>query len=341
MRRCFCFAAFLVAYALGCGLLGRFAPEPTVPMVSPKLDWWRAHAEEFDTLIIGSSRTYRQVVPSLFDAAMAAGGVPTRSYNLGIDGMRAPEDGYLLAQALAAHRGPLRYVIMECNSLKMEVPDDNADTLRAVYWHDLPRMGALLRLCFAPDYTGERRSIGKRISSGWGNLRHYSDHAKLWAWRSAHVGSGNERLLAAIGIVPSAPTFIEVGKAKDGYRAPTTAERMSGKLLRDYEKRLAEILAQPSVATDYGDAESQRELLRKCALVTAAGARPIFLAPPLLAPAVFTPADSTLFLNFALPARYPALFAIENRRDSGHTNSAGSALYTRLLAESLLHTLQP
>ncbi len=333
-------AVFCAAYALGCGMLGRQSPEPFVPMVSPKLAWWRAHAEEFDTLILGSSRTYRQVVPGIFDAAMAAGGTPTRSYNLGIDGMRPPEDGYLLEQALAARSSPLRFVIVECNALKMEVPEDNAETMRAVYWHDLPRMSALWGLTFAPGYEGEHRSIGKRISSGWGNLRHFSDHAKLGLWRNAHVGSGNERVLAAIGIAPSAPTFIEVGPRKDGYRPPTTAERMGGKLLRDYEHRLAEILAH-SARADLGDAESQREVVRKRDLILANGARPIFIAPPLLAPTVFTPMCGVIFLNFADPARFPALYAIENRRDTGHTNSAGSELYTRLLSEALLHTLTP
>ena len=336
-----CTLVFLGAYALGCGFLARFAPEPVVPIVSPKLDWWRTHAEEYDTLIIGSSRTYRQIIPATFDAAMAAGGIPTRSYNLGIDGMRPPEDTYLLERALAAHRTPLRFVVMECNALKMEIPDDNADTLRAVYWHDLPRMGVLWRLCFAPDYSGERRSAGKRFSSAWGNLRHYSDHARLWLWRNAHVGAGNERLLASIGIIPSAPTFIEVGPRKDGYRPPTTAERMSGKTLADYERRLAEILAHPAHGINYSDAESQRELLRKRDIVLATGARPIFIAPPLLESFVFTPAAEcgVTFLNFAAPARYPALYALENRRDSGHTNSAGSDIYTRLLADSLLHAL--
>ncbi len=339
-RTGFCLAIFCAAYALGCELLGRRAAEPFVPMVSPKLDWWRAHAEEFDTLIIGSSRTYRQVAPGIFDAAMAAGGTPTRSYNLGIDGMRPPEDSYLLEQALAARRSPLRFVILECNALKMEVPEDNADTLRAVYWHDLPRMSALWRLAFAPAYEGERRSVGKRISSGWGNLRHYSDHARLWLWRNAHVGSGNARLLASVGLAPSAPTFIEVGPRKDGYRPPTTAERMSGKLLRDYEHRLAEILTK-SPRADLADAESQREAARKRDRILAAGARPIFIAPPLLAPTIFTPMCGVVFLNFADPARFPALYAIENRRDTGHTNSAGSDLYTRLLAEALLHHLTP
>ena len=47
-----------------------------------------------------------------------------------------------------------------------------------------------------------------------------------------------------------------------------------------------------------------------------------------------------IFLDFSDPAKYPGLFAAENRRDSGHLNAKGSVLYSRLVAQHLAAALR-
>jgi len=58
------FAAGLFGTSL---LIGVRLPFPRIAIVSEKVDWLEAHGEEYDTLFIGSSRVYHQIIPELFD----------------------------------------------------------------------------------------------------------------------------------------------------------------------------------------------------------------------------------------------------------------------------------
>src|SRR5688572_12726450 len=91
---------FLLAVALMAGALGYLAPEPHLNIVSAKLEWMRQHGDEFDVLFLGSSRTYHQILPERFEEILGAAGNKVKAFNLGVDGMRPPEDGYVLEQAL-------------------------------------------------------------------------------------------------------------------------------------------------------------------------------------------------------------------------------------------------
>src|SRR5688572_32965818 len=122
---------FLVALSLTATGIGIFAPKPRVAIVTPKLTWLAAHADDFDVLFLGSSRTYRQVIPELFDKLMAEAGHPLKAYNLGIDGMRPPEDTYILEKVLSNRTKPLRWVIVESNPLRLVMRPEDRGTLRA------------------------------------------------------------------------------------------------------------------------------------------------------------------------------------------------------------------
>jgi hypothetical protein len=87
---------FSATFIISCLAIGRSLPFPDVPVVRSKLAHFAAHRDEYDTLFLGSSHFYYQIIPSLFDGVAAENGYPTRSFNAGIAGMRPPEDGYLL-----------------------------------------------------------------------------------------------------------------------------------------------------------------------------------------------------------------------------------------------------
>src|SRR5262245_31919094 len=97
---------FVAVFALAAFGLGAISPRQRVPIVTPKLTWMEENADNYDVLFLGSSRTYRQIIPELFDQLMAEGGKTVRSFNLGVDGMRPPEDTYLLEQTLAQRNKP-------------------------------------------------------------------------------------------------------------------------------------------------------------------------------------------------------------------------------------------
>ena len=68
------FVAVLVA---GGAILYRVDPFREVSMVREKWDHWEKHKDEYDTVFIGTSRTYRGISPADFDEVTAAAGMPT------------------------------------------------------------------------------------------------------------------------------------------------------------------------------------------------------------------------------------------------------------------------
>jgi len=91
------FFGALVSYAV---LIERWLPYPDVPNAGEKIRYLGLHGNQYDTIFTGSSRVNFQVLPSIFDEALAASGRPTKSFNAGLLGLRPPEQGYFLDEVL-------------------------------------------------------------------------------------------------------------------------------------------------------------------------------------------------------------------------------------------------
>ena len=330
-------AAFALGLAAMAVALSPFAPELPVSGASAKLASLAAHGEEFDVLFIGSSRIYHQLIPGQFDRLMAAGGSPTRSFNLALDGLRAPEDSYLLDRALRGRRAPLRWVIVEPCEIQTAMKPGVRDTSRGVYWHDWPRMGWLLRRLVAGKGAAHT-SWPNRISLLWRESDEFLEQCRHGLANGLHIGRG--RMLIDALSRPSGETPPPSAPAWDGYLAART-ESMPPAELAEYELALTELRRNPPEA-DYGDPTSQALIRRMQQQVAAAGGRLVLIIPPTLRGAKFRPdprhLPGLLCLDFADPDRQPQLFAAEHRRDNTHLNRAGSECLTQLLAESLLES---
>lgn len=316
---------------LVCAVLTRLvAPAPA--SASRRVEWLRRHGGAFDTIFVGSSRTARQVVPGVFDAEMAALGTPTRSFNLGAPGMRAPEDGYVLERALSRREAPLRFAIVEANEVRLGIPSQDEGTTRAVYWHDVPRMRVLWNRVWAAELSaGDAPRSGRVVVR---NLFEFADHLRHWFWNASRLGRGPELLQDALSLRQKRLANV-LGPAGDGYSPGRVRRRLAGAELERYQRDL-EAVRSGAHQVALADVESQREIRRKQALAARYGARLVLVAPPLVGiPFAPQPESGVLFLDFSDPRRYPELFTPEHRNDAGHVNALGAELYSRLLAREL------
>src|SRR6185369_9557893 len=124
--------------------------QPLVPEAREKYAWLAGHADDYDTLFLGSSRVYRGIIPAVFDKLTAAAGVPTHSFNLGIDGMKPPEDAYVLERVLALRPKRLRWVFIETGDVRQNVIRGGVGDVRSVHWHDTRRTILVLKALLAP-----------------------------------------------------------------------------------------------------------------------------------------------------------------------------------------------
>jgi hypothetical protein len=79
------FAIGFVAVAIPLSLGLRAAtPMPDLLVLSPKLEAYKAAPEKYDTVFIGSSRTFYHILPDAVEAGAAEAGCPDwKVYNLG------------------------------------------------------------------------------------------------------------------------------------------------------------------------------------------------------------------------------------------------------------------
>ena len=318
-------------------VIHRQLPFPPIATVKGKVGWFVEHGDQYDTLFVGSSRTNCHIIPELFDRLMAQAGMPTHSFNLGLNGMRPPEDTFVLETALSKRRAPLKLVVAELNEIHVYTNDDEAHgTSRAVYWHDWKRFMAVSRAVLEMKVEGRRKLSPMGILWKLDALRY---NLNLYLSRTLSAGRGLDCLEARLATTEQ--TFLgDVGSRFDGYlRYDTPLQTINDAEWDVLKSRLAKGAKKP-VRFNYGTKASQLELQEKQRLVESFGGRMVTFVPPLPSGNVFTlnPArqpDVDCF-DFADPGLYPELFQRENRFDSGHLNQQGAEIFTRLLVKKIV-----
>src|SRR5437868_10163 len=183
-RRIVCVAIALAAFVATSGLIHALLP-PMIPKgVAAKLRFFSEHKDEFDTVVVGTSRLYYSVSPEIFDKVTRENGLSTRTFNFGIDGMHPPENFYVLDQILKTRPRNLKFVVVELGDIQTKW-DDVLGTERVLYWHDWPR--TVLTLKKALDPRGDANWFIK-LTRLWLARRHFASNLALFAKQFGNVG---------------------------------------------------------------------------------------------------------------------------------------------------------
>jgi hypothetical protein len=276
---------------------------------------------------------YRHVVPEVFDAATAAAGLPTRSFNFGIGGMQGLETEFVLERVLALRPAKLRWVWIDPGDPAERTEAVNRTSERFTAWHDVPTTWRALDLWLG----GERPGYGMRSWAG--------DHLPALARRGLSVGRGSD-LLRARPVAPADP----LGPGRDGFVAldgtsTGAIARRRAEFVKDVEgfrlKRSAVASRVGSVARELEPFE-RRFFRRVAERVERAGARPIFLVSPTLSfdgEYVVQAAAEGLVpvaLSYADPRAHPDFYRVELRYDYGHLNREGARRFSERLARDFV-----
>ena len=332
--------AFLVAFGLMCWAIRSILPFPPVPVVHFKVAHLAKHIDDYDTLFIGSSRIYRHVVPALFDQLMTEKGRPTHSFNAGVDGMRPPEDAYLLDHILSFKPKNLRFVFVELGGLRLLLDEDKKGTIRSVYWHDWDRLKVMFQRAV---YQKKRKKKKRAVTDTLRELREpmgvFADHLALFAQNMTNTGRSGAVMGHLRGRTGSVPAEAFIGERHDGYVAANIPQEMPEETRAVYERALAERKVKPA-ARDLADPVSQETLARMVAKIEQIGAVPVLIVPPTTNGKNFVPdpdlARRLLVFDFSDIHRYPALFENRHRQDTNHVNAAGAEMFTRLLVDEFV-----
>ena len=308
-------------------LLHQLLPPP-VPEVTPKLKYLEAHLGDFDTLFIGSSRIYHGISPKAFDEAMAAGGVPAHSFNLGINAMWPPESLHMVRMLIGQHPPRLRRVFMEI-ALDRGLPTSSSLTVRDVYFQDIDELMSGLRRA-GMDYRCAPRK--ERWSRAWAD-----------AARSATLFARNELNMGRLTPMPAdEPDMADpfgppaLGPDTDGFfpkTLPMTAEA------RAKIEAGVQAIRQQKLKTRPVDPINESEYARVRDLLARHGVELLLVATPVTTREYHAGKDTppgVKLLSFDDPDRYPELYTPEHRFDAGHLNGDGAIIFSRELAQAYL-----
>src|SRR5438045_295983 len=232
-RRMVCIAIALLAFVATGGLIHAFLP-PMIPKgIAAKLKFFSEHKDEFDTVVVGTSRLYYSVSPEIFDKVTRDNGLPTRTFNFGINGMHPPENFYVLEQILKTKPRKLKWVVLEMGDIQTKW-DNILGTQRAVYWHDWPRTALTLKKAFNP--RGNANWFIK-LTRLWLARRDFISNLALFGKQFANVGRGADFLPSA-DRERFADAASELGPHGDGYRL--AGDAMSAERAVSFHERLAQ-----------------------------------------------------------------------------------------------------
>lgn len=304
-------------------------PLPFVENVAPKLRFFAAHKDEFDTLFIGTSRIEHHLEPEIFDRVSAERGLPTRSFNLAVDDMHPPENFFVLDQILKM-KPHLKWVVLEFEDIQSEPSPGARGTRRLAYWHDWPRTRLALHRIVDP--KGNAHWFGKVIRAA---VRHrdLAMHLSLFVKETLNVGRLSELLHGA-----GQPTRGEaqLGPRRDGFRPPRAA--MPPSRIAAYERKLQRETA--NAHPRFIDPFAEKTFREYAARLRQLGTASVFIVTPVVTQSQLhfrlTPTPPGPLFSFNNVSAYPQLYRAEVRADESHLTKASADEFTRLFAEEFL-----
>lgn len=320
-------ASFVATSALIHSLLPPMIPKG----VAAKLKYFSEHKDEFDTVVVGTSQLYYSVSPKIFDAITRDKGMPTHTFNFGIDGMHPPENFYVLDQILRTRPKNLKWVLLELGEVRSRwFPI--LGTQRAVYWHDWPRTKLTLKKAFNPRGTANWFVQFTRL---WVARRDLAANLTLFGEQFANVGRVADFLPSAAK-ERFADTALELGPNRDGYKL--AGDPMSAENAVSFQQRLAQEIAEAGPkdldpATEQGYREA-------AARIRAAGVKPVFVVTPYIFQSTLQFSQSpppAPIIAFNDASKYPEFYDVRVRIDDAHLTRDGAEKFTRLLAEDFVH----
>jgi len=297
--------------------------------VAAKLKYFSEHKDDFDTVIVGTSQLYYSVSPEIFDATTRENGMPTRTFNFGIDGMHPPENFYVLDQILKTKPKNLKSVLLELGEVRARwFPI--LGTQRAIYWHDWPRTELTLKQALNP--RGNANWF-IQITRLWVARRDLVSNLALFGKQFANVGRLAD-LFPAAEQERFADAALELGPNCDGFRF--AGDAMSAERSGPYQQLLAQEIstARPKIL----DPATQRGYRDAAAQIRAAGARPIFVVTPTIfqSPLQFSQSPPAPVIAFNDAGKFPEYYDPKSRIDDTHLTREKAGKFSVVLAREFV-----
>lgn len=302
--------------------------------------WWRAKMKILDHMgqkpsvyFIGSSRTYRHIIPTVFDSILASSGTNLRSFNLGAPATFSPQTYYLLEHAIAQKDIPNgSTVFLEYKNIQA-IEAGIESTARSTYWVNWKELAYV-----AKDHI-HCRSRCDSNSFFWPYLRAYLKNMFHIGQFKGLIGE-YESQYEELDRINSAG-FLSLSKESTQYPPrgvqfkPRIDEFLSDTLVADRRKSGGLMMRSSTIVSPCSALLSRLTELND--LCQTHNIDLIHLLPPTVMArsewATFQALPANQRLDMGDPRAYPEFYHVVNLFDKGHLNEQGAILYTHGLAK--------
>lgn len=298
--------------------------------VRAKLEVFKKHSEQYNTVFIGSSRTYNQVDPAVFDSITGLS-----SFNMAYSAVQ-PFRIFDYAATIAEIQPNLDYVFIELSPL----PRLYGGFKEAQNLHSVDERRYKVAMEFS-----SKNDLSTRLY-----YESMKDYSKLIAYKYIGFNSA-KRWRSVLDIYEPSENFVDRKPYLTAGFFPTDSVKNDNAPMRKrqrYFQQHPEALEGYDHAADKVDFNKEPDLfIEEWANINdafGAQAKVIYVIPPRNPENSITQTaklkyflsqkDLTIF-DFSDSDSYPSLYAIENSNDEVHLNLKGAKIYTRLLAEKL------
>ncbi len=305
---------------------------------------------EYDTLFLGSSRVCYGLDPALFDEKMKAGGQPSKTFNLAMDGVRHYEAIYLLEKILENQSMPsLKRVFLEvqqCGPLKIR--EKNLYKARMVNWHD----GDMTHRVIRDIAVDSKMKGGEKALSASQHFLHFCHRlsnlgrARLlfvdWLEEKDRLTPSavqEERALGPGGVGFASLDLVGNEKNRDKYHEKPEEHQKTVDWIAAWHKR--DMTRYGSLPMASQELNQQSDWLILNQLLKKHGVELVLVIPPIMSPAPYImkplmQQDQIPYFIFNDPDSFPEFYDLAYRFDRAHLNEKGAEYWTSLLAEKML-----
>jgi hypothetical protein len=309
---------------------------------SEKYSYYKCNQGTFNTLILGSSRLYRQFNPKIFDSVLKE--YQTSSFNIAAPATYNPEVYYLYEKLLEkTEPNRIKYAIIELQTLR-NINSENLNTTRNYYWHNLKYLNFSIKYILTSNHQfGQKKKelIKKYLLSYFYKTLNIFYEYKTLADRKSNI---NKML---------------IGENRDGfYPLSEHMNDLGGN--NDYKKRLTTFIGDTTVLEEmclnvkkafsltsnekYFNEVHFKKLNHLIKKSNKKGVHLVFIIPPrsvsyneLLA--IKEKISRNHIIEIANPEKYPNLYKVEYSFDGGHLNKKGADLFSEYIARELLNNV--
>lgn len=309
------------------------APMPEMMTITPKSDRYAAHADQFDTVFVGTSRTLYHVIPDEVEAAASAAGCPGWSvFNFGVQGLNGAEQDWLIDRVVETGGDALKRVVIE-ETLPQPKDLAEATNKRARFFHGPGQYDAIVSSIWSFPESTPKRAFRTGVAAygvvydlsgvGRASERFFPQPGEDWIHNFDFREDGFEALgeVTSDGIEARRAAFLEdqteFHAMIENYDPNGTAPNLDARAAYTLSK--IERLRAKGLNASYYIAPNPTELPRV----------------PYVGQAVAAAAPDFTIMNFNQPDLYPELFITDEWHDDAHLLREGATKLSRQIGADL------